>query len=268
MQEKQGRTSMCSQSLRRWAVFMVVGSVGFCWSSALLAQKRQPPMEKREWEDTGTVEAIAGTSLQMMSSKSEPWSIQVIPGQSKITVEGTAEPSFLRAGVNIRFTGEVDAKGALQGEITELEIYSPQGKSDAGLFIEGADEQAKPIPKLVAGKYDIKGRIGSIKENQITVIAAGKKLSGTLSESPAIKVSSNDLGFAQKGDSVKVKAWYTDATKPDANRNKPGIGLAEQITVTMSEPLVGKKKARPIKSKAKAESAGPATTSDPFGIGK
>jgi hypothetical protein len=225
-------------------------------------------MERKEWEDTGTVEAVAGSALHMMSSKSEPWSIQIAPGQSKVTIEGTAEPSYLRAGVNIRFTADVDAKGAVAGEVSELEIYSPQGKSDAGLFSPSADENAKPIAKLTAGNYDIKGRIGSLKDNQITVIAGGKKLSATLAAEPAIKVNSSDLGLVQKGDSVKVKAWYTDATKPDANRNKPGAGIAQEITVTMSEPLVGKKKVKPSKGKSKAEDDLPATANDPFGIGK
>jgi hypothetical protein len=244
-----------------------------CEAQTAYGQRRQPPaarqpMERKEWEDTGTVEGISGSSLHVMSSKSEPWLIQVVSGQSKVTIEGTAEPSYLRAGVNIRFTADIDAKGAVQGEISELEIYSPQGKSDAGLFVPGAGDQGKPVAKLTAGNYEVKGRIGSLKDNQITVIAGGKKLSATLAESPAIKVSSSDLSFAQKGDSVKVKAWYTDSSKPDANRNKPGAGVAQEITVTMAEPLVGKKKAKPAKGKSKVDDNPPATTNNPFGIGK
>jgi len=249
----------------------LLSSLVFCASSVVLAQKprqQQQPPERREWDDTGTVEGVVGNAVQMMSSKSEPWAVQVLPGQSKVTIEGTAEPSFLRGGVNIRFDGEVDAKGALQGEIAELEVYTPQGKTDAGLFPQGADEQAKPIAKLVAGSYTIKGRITSLKENQIMVVAAGKKISGTLAATPAIKVSSSDLGYAQKGDVIKVKGWYTEGSKYDPMKNRPGAVLAQEVTVTMSEPLVGKKKAtRPVKAKAKAPGSETEPVNDLFGVG-
>jgi hypothetical protein len=256
--------------IRRAVVTAVLGSVAVSCTGVAWAQRqrqRQPPQEQKEWDDTGTVEGIVGNAVQMMSSRSEPWAVQVVPGQSKVIVEGTAEPSFLRSGVNIQFDGEIDAKGSLQGEIKELEIYSPQGKSDAGLFPQGAEEGAKPIAKMIPGSYTVKGRITSLKENQIMVVAAGKKISGMLAETPAIKVNSSDLGYVQKGDAVKVKGWYTDSTKYDPTKGRVGAVLAQEITVTMSEPLVGKKKARPAKAKSKASDAENLPANDPFGIG-
>ena len=67
-----------------------------------------------------------------------------------------AEPGYLRSGLHIRFDGEMDKKGNLQADITEVELFTPQGKNGLGLFADKSPT-AKPISKAPPGKYDIRG---------------------------------------------------------------------------------------------------------------
>ena len=96
---------------------------------------------------TGTLEAMVSDQvLKIKVSDSDTWLVEFKPGQSKVEVTGTAEPAFLRNGLTVRFGGEIDKKGYLQEPISELEIFTPQGKNALGLFADKSP-MAKPIGK-------------------------------------------------------------------------------------------------------------------------
>ena len=71
-----------------------------------------------------------------------------------------------------------------------------------------------------------------------------------------VTFSSDDLGVAQPGDTVKIKAWYYDNTKPVPTANLPGKAVAEEIAITLAsrcEPT-GKKPRAAERPKASAKS--------------
>ena len=247
------------------AVFLLsllVGSTG--------AQQPQPP---KTLDESGTVKDVSDGKIQFETAKNEMWLIQ-LSGETKLRVEGTAELSYLRGGLAVRFTGEFDKKGALSEDIKEIEIFTPQGKNGLGLFSDANSD--KPVRNAPAGSYEIRGKVTAFKDNEITVSAGTKKISGKVADDVAIKVSVEDTKDIRIGDAAKVKATYIDPQKPYQGR--PGSALGNEVEVTLSKPLTGIKKKTPPKAvkppKEKKKPGGetaddaPQPVQDLFGVDK
>lgn len=231
------------------------------------------PPDAEVLEEEGTVVGVAPAGLQMLSKETNtPWVVQ-ITRQSEVKVTGTAEPSFLRPGLPVRFTAEVDEKGRLQQDLAELEIVTPSGKGAVGVFEVGAEENARPVGKLTAGTYDIRGKVGSLKDGELTV-QAGKKIVGKLADDAKITVNVQDLTYAVPDSEVTVQGFYFKRMAPDANTQRPGQAMAKMVHVTLAKPLVGKVKAagkpsRPGKPKpTDTPEAADVNLDDPFGVEK
>ncbi len=219
---------------------------------------------------SGTLDAVVSDQvLRVKVADSEDvWLVEIKPEQTKIEIAGTAEPGYLRHGLTVRFEGEIDKKGTLQEEIKELEIFTPQGKNALGLFSVGdKSPTAKPVAKPAPGPYEIRAKITSLKEHDIALVAGNKKIFGVLAEDAEVKLSSDDFSLVHEGDGVKLTGWYNPANKPAAG--KPGQAFAEELTITLSKPLVAAKKpARAAKSAkmAKEPKDDAAVIQDPFGV--
>jgi hypothetical protein len=231
------------------------------------------PPDAEVFEEEGTVAGVAPTGLQMLTKEANtPWIVQ-ITRQSEVKVTGTAEPSFLRPGLAVRFTAEVDEKGHLQQDLAELEIVTASGKGAVGVFAVGAEENARPVGKLVAGAYEIRGKVVSLREGELTV-QAGKKIVGKLADDAKITVNVQDLAYAVPESEVSVQGFYFRRMAPDPNTQRPGQAMAKMVHVTLAKPLVGKAKAaskpgRPGKPKpTDTPEAADVNLDDPFGVEK
>jgi hypothetical protein len=259
---------------------LVIGAANLCTAAE---EESTKPEGAESLSAKGTVAAVSGEGVQLKVSDTEGWLVEIRPGETKIEVTGTAEPTYLRSGMHVRFVGEIDAKGNLEGDISEIEVFTPRGKNDLGLFNENdKGSLAKPLRKFAAGKYQIRGKITSLKEHDIVVLA-GKKVTGTVAEVVQVKVTSDELDNVHEGDEVSVTGWYYPANK--AADKKPGQAVADQLSITLAKPIaVGKKPARAVAKTAKSKpsknkdkemddseeggaAAGP-LISDPFGIDK
>ena len=220
-------------------------------------------------EASGTLEAVRGNVLEVKTPMLEIWHVQIDP-QAKVQVNGTAELDYLRPGLAVRFSGEIDKKGNLQGEVKDLEIFTPR-KGDLGLFETGAAEDAKPVRNAGAGSYQIRGKISKLKDGEITV-TAGKKVTGKLASDAKVTVNVSEVTYAQPGDGVKVQGQYNDPNRPNAERRIPGRAIASEVSITLAKPLVSKFKKpassprtpRPKRSKEAPPDEGGAIR-DPFG---
>ena len=172
--------------------------------------------------------------------------------------------------MTVRFDGEIDKKGNLQAEIKELEIFTPQGKNALGLFSDKS-AAARPVGKPAPGPYEIRAKVTSLKDHEITLAAGSKKVFGSVADDVAVKVSSEDFGYVHEGDGVKVTGWYNPANK--AASGKPGQAVADELTITLAKPLVATKK--PSRASAKASKSAKAAKEpkddssliqDPFGV--
>jgi len=257
--------------------FLTLAIIGLVAGSSLsraTAQAPTPPGAEA-LKASGTIEEVSDQMLRIKVSDSEIWLVEVKP-ETKIEVTGTAEPGFLRSGLHVRFEGEIDKKGNLQADIDELEIFTPQGKNGLGLFSDSS-LTAKPIAKAPPGKYQIRAKVVSLKEHEITLAAGSKKLFGKIGAEATVKIASEDFGYVQEGDAVKIDGWCNPANKAAAG--KPGQASADDVAITLAKPLVAAKKparaaAKPAKSPKAAREAkeakgdDEALISDPFGVEK
>ncbi len=187
-------------------------------------------------EDSASMEIYRAGFLQIRDSKNmDVWILQILPATT-VSVSGEAEVDYLRPGLTIQFENELDKKGQLINPIAEIELLPD--KSALGLFAaddDGAD--SRPIRNPEPGAYRIRGKLSAAKAKQITVSIGGRRYTGALSDEVKIKFSSDDPSMADVGDTVKVKAWYFDNTKPISAMNIPGRAIAEDISITLEKPL-------------------------------
>lgn len=222
---------------------------------ATLAQEFEVPKGSVSFEDTCTLEGVQDDYMQIRDSKTELWVLQIVP-ETKITVEGEAEPDYLRPGQSIEFVGELNKKGLLADPIEELDITLTTGKSTLGMFpTDGEDDRPVRSPK--PGSYRIKGKLASFKRGELLISIGTRKLNASLADEVKIHVTGDDPHLAQVGDTVKVRAYYYDNSKPIAALGRAGKALAEQIDITLAKPLAASgKKLRQTQRPAKNVRAG------------
>jgi hypothetical protein len=257
---------------------LILVAVALIASAGIANAQGWLPAGAQMLEQEGTILDVGTAGLQMATERNSRWMIQVLPGQSQVRIEGTAETSFLHPGLSIRFSGKLDKKGALQGELKELEIFTPVGKSSRGIFPSGSDDKAKPITKFEEGAYSIRGTLSSYKEGEFT-IAAGRKITGKIAKDAKITVRVDDFSLAQKDDTLKMKGFYYGNSRPSPSQGRLGQAIAKEITVTMAKPLVGVQKptaktSRANKGKNATENSEASSnipnveSNDPFGLEK
>jgi hypothetical protein len=222
----------------------------------LLASPAQAQFEVPEnslsFEDSGTIEAIEGQYVRIRDSKNDLW-ILSMNDDTLVSVEGTAEREVLRPTLYVQLTGEIDRKGVVTEPLEEIEIIPPQGKTTVGLFEEDDVDGAKPVKQLSAGKYRVRGRLAIYKDGQFMVMAGKHKITGKVNQDEfAVKLKLEDFSLADRGDEVKVKAWYYDNSRPFGGN--PGKALAEELVVTLAKPLehTGKKPRQSARPAAKS----------------
>ena len=251
-------TVVSNQFVVSWRTFMrVFVCVAAVWAqfgwlaSTLQAQPQganEPPMEQRELDCKGSVVAVEGNVVGIETDKDKQRWLLRVDHDADVIVKGSAESSYLRAGQVVRLVGAIDEKGNLETPLKEIEVYTPEGKAAFGLFSKNAADDAKPERKTPAGAYQIRGKIRTVKDRHIEIAAGAKKISGDLAEGCKISVRLHDLSLAQESDKVEAVGWFTDSTRPDPAKQKPGRAVIhKRITVTLTNPLEGAtKKKQPV----------------------
>lgn len=216
-----------------------------------------PPMKM-----TGTVEAVAPGWLQVTSGNGDAWRLQVLPS-AKVKLFGTATPEFLAAGQFISFTAPVDkSHGRVTEPISKLTIFTPDETHLLGAFPAGAGESApggggelaapaeKTQPEAkqevaqeaaAAEPFQISGRLSSVKNGKLTIVAPNTYFKGTLkaelADEPEISLDLAGaalFGLAKKGDQVEVSGGQL----------APQVAQVTEMAITLVEPLAPKEKKR------------------------
>ena len=167
---------------------------------------------------------------------SADWVVLAVPGKTAIRVTGTADREILCPGLFVRLTGELDDKGVIQGEINALELVSAASNMQGGMFEPGADGTGKPVAKLKAGTFEIRGKLTKIKDGQLT-INAKKKISGKLAKDATLTVNSTDLSLIGPDSPATIKGAYLKSEMPDADSGRLGKFVATEVSVEMTRPL-------------------------------
>jgi hypothetical protein len=180
------------------------------------------------FQGTATITGIGSSGLEVIDANGKNW--RLAPEKNcVIEVTGTADPSFLKPDMLVRFSAQFDKKGNATAPVNELEIVSPQAALNS-------------IKQEVAGKKDVSdningaliGHIKGIKNNQLTVQTTNGTYTAALSPNPSIKVNVSDFHWAVVGDKVDASGYYSPQ----------GLAVAKEMRITLSNPLGegGKKK--------------------------
>ena len=138
----------------------------------------QAPLNSLEYTDDGTVEAVQENAIKIRDSKNDDWILE-INGETMIQVTGEAEREWLKPGVFVKFTGEIDKKGVLQKDVEEIEIITAADKSSLGLFTPSeGDAPSKAVRNPGSGSYVIKGRLTKVQDGKILVLAGSRQVMG------------------------------------------------------------------------------------------
>jgi hypothetical protein len=182
----------------------------------------------QQFSGTATIVAIGDRGLEVTDANGNNW--RVAPEKNcVIEVTGTADPSFLKPDMLVRFTAQFDKKGNATAPVNELEIVSPQAALSS---IKQEIAGKKQVGESVNGA--IVGHIKTFKNNQLTVQTTNGTYSADLGPNPSIKVNVSDFRWAQPGDKVDAVGYYS----------QPGTAIAQQMRISLSSPLgeVSKKK--------------------------
>jgi len=200
--------------------------------------------------------------IQMLTDSTQNWLVLVDP-KTIVRVVGTAEADFLRAGMFIRFTAEVDNRGMAKEKLKQLTIFTPSQQSFPGIWPEGQDPAGdKPaegkrrfgtgiggVPPngRAAGKaptsgvYSIAGQIARCRKDRLTVNAVRAAVRVQLAKDPKIDVDFADYSVAKPGDRISV-------TKGKMFAGRIGLAQAQELTIKLSKPLSLAKK-KPVRPK-------------------
>jgi hypothetical protein len=241
---------------------------------------RMPMMAK---SIKGTIVSVSPSQIQI-SVDSKP--LYVMIGQNtNVSVTGTAEPEYLKAGMSVEFVAEVAKGGAVKDKVDHLTLVTVSSDRPAGLLppdVGGGKKGGKegkalgnqdadaPVggdaasPKTgrtgkshtatpqFPGTFTVRGTLKMCKNGKITVAAArGPTVKAELADGATIDVDLADLRTAQRDDAVTVKG----------SQVRPGMIAAESVTIELANPLTGKKHAKPGKAappRGKAKDADPA----------
>lgn len=193
----------------------------------------------QRFQGTATIVGIGERGLEVVDANGSNW--RLAPEKNcVIEVTGTADVSFLKPDMLVRFTSQFDKKGNATAPVNELELISPQAAMTT-------------IKQEVAGKKDpaamvnntVIGHIKSIKSNQLTVQTTNGTYAAELGSNPSIKVNVSDFRWAQAGDKVDAVGYYS----------QPGLAYAQQMRVTLSSTLSDAPKKKPAAKGANGSAA-------------
>ncbi len=214
--------------------------------------------EKEQLRVSGTFRGAVRGGLQIATDGNELWNVRLPGKPDDISFTANAEVSFLRPGMYVQLSGVVNKKGQLAEPVSSLLIYTPQNRTDMGVYPENAGgEAANPLAGLfmpdepesneqpAKGKgvkrvvedqpYRIGGVLSSLKGERFTVSAGGVQIKGELSEKVKVRVSTSNLAFAQLGDKVEMEGWYYAGARQQG-------AWANRLSVTAVNTLEGEKK--------------------------
>jgi hypothetical protein len=229
-------------------------------AAQVYGERRQPQVEipREPLQCAGTVKQVGRGVIGLQTEAGDQWLVQVEARPQDLSFTGSADATFVKPGMWIRFTTKLTRRGDAQEPIAMAEIYTPREGFGVGVYPEGAGvgggeggpvfapaEEEKPRPEAKAKVrdedvvYRVGGQVTKISRlGELTINAGGTSVKATLTEDAKISVDVADLSFLRAGDSIEVRGWYPAGTK--------GRAIVSQVTASTAEPLTDpSKKKRP-----------------------
>jgi hypothetical protein len=211
-------------------------------------QQQNLQKQRQQFQNSGTLDAIgsAGIRIDINGTK---YNVAADKTGCKFEVSGTVDSSFLKPGMPVHFSAEVDKKGKASAPVSDLEIVSQQTPAATDTSHTASHVAKKPAATPAAGPSSITGLLKEVKGNEISVEGTSGPVHAELTPDTPIKVEVNDARMAHElahpGDKVDVTGYLA----------QPGIVIAQDIRITLSGTQSDKKPAAKPADKPTATSA-------------
>lgn len=185
----------------------------------------------------GTIMAVRPGLIQVMTSHGQAWLIAV-PRQASVAVTGTVDAQWLRAGVHVRFDGDID-RGVVKEKVDRLTVVSsmesgiwPQGEApggdgekpavgerkfggldnDGGNAADGAEgaKAKRSAATKSAGKgsasgpVTVIGAIAGVRKGKMTINAGRTVVKAELADEVTVDVRTDNYMLARQGDKISI----------------------------------------------------------------
>ncbi|HUY32942.1 MAG TPA: hypothetical protein VMV69_09185 [Pirellulales bacterium] len=224
-------------------------SIVSVFAGVSLAMSCVPLFAQDDYQEEGTVTGVGPTGLLVTDAKNNRVLVSPNPRAAKITVAGTAEPGFLKAGMYVRFEAKLDKQGNVKDEVTKLDIVDLSENVQLRLDPDiGPGDELKELEKKGPVNYLVIGKLKTFKKGELLVATPENDVKAKLADKPEITVDVADLSLVSEGDKIEIKGklgrrFGVGAAAAAVNAVTPGFVLADEIKVTLAKPLEGKKSA-------------------------
>ncbi|MBC8353896.1 MAG: hypothetical protein H8E66_17995 [Planctomycetes bacterium] len=190
--------------------------ITFCVASFAWSQEGTP---RENVTAKGIVKGVRPGVLAVVTEQGQQWLVKTPERPQGISFVASANRSWLRPGMLVKFKNSFDAKGKPAALVRQLEVISlradtqigltPDAKlagGGAGLFSDDEPAKKSTAPKTMS--FTVVGTLRGFKDGNILVAAGRTTVQSQLDEKASISVDVSDYSLARDGDSVQVSGWY------------------------------------------------------------
>jgi hypothetical protein len=203
-----------------------------CWSQEDLP--RETVMAK------GVVKGVRPGVLAIVTEQGEQWLVKVPDRPQDVSFVASANRSWLRPGMLVKFQNSFDAKGKPVALVRQLEVISLRADTQLGLIPDskfgggatGLFSDEEPTKKQSAPEtmsFTVAGTLRGFKDGHILVAAGGTPVQSQLDEKASISVDVSDYSLAREGDSVQVNGWYYLGQRDRVFSNRLTISSTQKL---------------------------------------
>jgi hypothetical protein len=175
--------------------------------------------------------------MQVTTKAAETWVLKIEAPPENISLHGTAEPNWLRPGMLVRFSALMNKRGEAQEPVRELFVFTARPEYQIGIFPEnkfglgaGAGPTRGRRAKDTVSNYLVAGRLKSLKNGKLTIVAGRATAKVTLAEDAVIKVDLlGDYRLARPGDTVEFSGQFLEK----------GRAIVKKLGITAAQPFRG-----------------------------
>ena len=188
----------------------------------------------------GVVKGVRPGVLAILTEQGEQVLVKVPDRPQDVSFVGSANSSWLRPGMLVKFKNTFAAKGKPVATVRQLEVISLRAETQLGLIPDsqlggGAaglfsnDEPAKKQSSPETMSFTVAGTLRGFKDGNILVVAGGTPVQSQLDAKATISVDVSDYSLAREGDSVQFNGWFYLGQRDRVFSNRLTISTPQKL---------------------------------------
>ncbi|MEO8497343.1 MAG: hypothetical protein ABI614_19910 [Planctomycetota bacterium] len=202
---------------------------------------------------SGVVKGVRPGVLAIVTEQGEQMLVKTPERPQSISFLASAERSWLRPGMLVKFKNSFDAKGKPVALVRQLEVISLRPDTQVGVIPDAklagggpelfsSDEPAKKQSAPETMSFTVVGTLRGMKDGNILVAAGDTAVQSQLDEKATISVDVSDYSLAREGDTVRVNGWYYLGRRDQVYSNTLSISSKQKLGVEEETDKKGAKK--------------------------